>query len=145
MFGRNIRTATVDTAVLEAEDAARRKREHDEQVASVRRRQAEFAAAQQASADHRRQVERDASDAKRDDAQRKAEGAQRAQWAWAIRRNELRDQVADLRRAIQDAVSRIDTAPMPEATAAAGERQVLEHRLKTAESEYSAHLKTSPL
>jgi hypothetical protein len=145
MFGKNIRTATVDTAVLEAEDAARRKREHDEQVASVRRRQAEFAAAQQASADHRRQVERDASDAKRDDAQRKAEGAQRAQWAYAIRRNELHDEVAALRRLIQGCEERMDHAPLAEAAVAASEREVLARRLTTAESSYALHLKSSPL
>jgi hypothetical protein len=145
MFGKNIRTATVDTAVLEAEAAARRKREHDDLTASVRRRQAAFDADRNAAEQGRRQRELDAGRADLEKRQRNAEGLGAAQWAWANRRNALRDEVAELQRAIQGAESRMDSAPMPEATAAAAEGQVLERRLKTAELAFAAHMKSSPL
>lgn len=139
-----IQSWTVDRSVMEAETAERLRQAHEEQVASVRRRQLAFDAAQQASADHRRQVELEASNAKRDAAQSMAEGAQRAQWAWATRRNELRDQVAAMRRDIQGCEERMDHAPLAEAAVAASEREVLARRLTTLEGDYAIHLKASP-
>jgi len=143
MFDK-IRSWTVDRSVTEAESAERLQRAHEEQVAAVRARQAAFDAAQQATANHRRRVELDASNAKRDAAQSKAESAQRLQWAWSMRRNELRDEIAATRRDIQGCEERMDHAPLAEAAVAASERQVLARRLTTLEADYALHLKASP-
>lgn len=144
MFGRNIRSAVINSSVLEAEDDARRQRDHEEYVASIRRRQLAFDTQQREAEEARHQREVDATTAKREQEQRKAEALQAAQWAWAARRSELRDEVAALRTAIRTAEDRMLTAPMSEATAAASERDVLEHRLTAIEAEYARHVAAQP-
>jgi hypothetical protein len=139
VFDKNIRTWTVDRSVTEAAEAERLQRAHEEQVALVRARQAAFDAAQQASADHRRQVERDVSDAKRDAGWRQAESAQLAQRAFAIRRNELRDRVVELQRALQGAEARVLSTDLDDAVRAAGEVPVYLARIDEAELAYAQH------
>jgi hypothetical protein len=143
MFDRNVRAVTVDSSVLEAEDAARRTREHDDLVAANRRRQLAWDTEQRDREQRRHQLEVDATTAKQEAAHRQIAAQQSAQWAWAKRRADLRDHVATLRSAVQSAQSTVDNAPLHEATAAAAALVVHERRLKQAETEYANHPKTS--
>jgi hypothetical protein len=145
VFGSKTRSVVVDRSVLEAEDVARRKVFVDDLVAANRRRQLDHDTQLREAEQRRHQREIDAGRAILEGRQRQSEAQQRAQAAWSVRKGELRDNVAALRTAIRCAEEVMEVAPMPEATAASAERDVLAHRLRIAESEYATHLKSSPM
>ena len=145
MFGKNIRTATVDGAVLEAEDAARRKREVDDLVAANRRRQAAYDADRNAAEQRRRQAAADEGQALLESRDRLSRAQQNAQTVWAARRAELRSNVIELQSALSGVEGRMHSSDMDEAVRGAAEADVFRMRLSEAELAYAQHLKTSPL
>lgn len=144
MFGTN-RTVTVAGTALEAEDSERRKRDVADLVAANRRRQAAYDADRNAAEQRRRQLEVDAGRALLEQRDRQSAAQQNAQTVWAVRRNGLRDQVAQLQGALRGAEDRMHLSDMDVAVRAAAEADVYRMRLAQAERDLAAHKLTQPL
>lgn len=69
-----------------------------------------------------------------------ADAAQVRQREWAEKRDELRDRVVELQRALVDAEARVQVAEFETAVAAAGLVPVYRARLEAAEQAYREHL-----
>lgn len=148
MFGRN-RTVEIDPftrAVLEQDAQQGRVIEEARQAEFVRMRAQQGRAIQEERErlERRQDAERAATAARQAKQQREGEFRQAAQLAWAKRRDELREQVAELRRAIQQAESVMESAELAEAGIAAGQRLALVRRLEAAEREFAAHAQQQP-
>lgn len=129
------------------EDAALEQRRRDQmqaEHAQTQRRWSSWYQERHDAAERRREAERQASDAERVKRERIAAAQQAAQAAWARERDEIRARVAELRSLLADAQSRVETAPLPDATAAASEVRVYETRLAAAENEFAQHMARQP-
>jgi chromosome segregation ATPase len=94
----------------------------------------------QAQADARER-DRVASEAHQARQKAEADAAQVRQREWAEKRNELRDRVVELERALADAEQRVQSADMDIAIRGAAEVPVWRARLDGAQRAYAEHLK----
>jgi hypothetical protein len=105
------------------------------------------AAEERARAEELARLERDrvATEAHLARQRQQAQAGQDAQAVWAKTRNELRDRVVELQRALAAAESRMQGSDMDDAVRASGEVAVYRAQVEAAQAGYARHCQWSPL
>jgi len=132
----------LDARVAEARE--RKRRDDAEMLRGIYDRRAAESRREYETEQRRDRAAQEAAEERRARQQSQAEAMQRAQVAWAEKRDELQAEVDELRLLLTTARGDVVSAPLAEARLAAADVQIYEKRLDLAERVLATHRQAQP-